>query len=130
MEDITRSQKQSAFKRVFKDFSKENGFKFVKPRILLKENDNVLNYLTFNHSSNHLFCDIVSQPLYIPATEYILTISNRLDSLRPPIQRIKRFPWGECNGDKAEYEKDVEEILDIFSKEGMDWFTHFDSAKK
>lgn len=43
---------------------------------------------------------------------------------------IQRFPWGECNGDKAEYEKDVEEILDIFSKEGMDWFTHFDSSQK
>lgn len=130
MEDITRYQKQRIRKSVFKDFSQENGFKFVKSRILLKENDNVLNYLTFNSSNNHLFCDIVSQPLYIPATEYILTISNRLDSLRPPIQRIIRFPWGECNGNKEEYEKDVEEILDIFSKEGMDWFTHFDSSQK
>ncbi len=126
MNNNLKTEKVKIIKKVFKNFNEENGFYFKTPRVIMKDYYDIIHYLIINSHLERTVCDLVVQPLYIPETSLNLSISVRLQL----IGETKRFPWGHCEGNSIEYEKDIEEILQIFSTDGLKWLSNFTSPKK
>lgn len=95
----------------------------------MKANYDIAYYLIIGPHFNRTICDIVVQPLYIPAKQFILSISERLQFIATKTE-LKHFPWGNCNGNPQMFEDEVKEIFGIFSNEGMKWFSNFSSPKE
>lgn len=127
MSNITQSERTKIIKETFKQFNEENGFYFRTPRVILKDSYDTIHYLTITtNGGGSITCDLVAQPLYIPETSLNLSISVRLQF----VGENKRFPWGHCDGSLIEYKKNIEEILQIFSTNGLKWLSNFDSPQK
>lgn len=88
MSDIAYSEKLKILRKTFKKFNKENEFKFVKPTLILREKNDILQYITFHFGYNRLVPEIVVQPLYAPAEGYCPEISTRLNFLDPRSSKI------------------------------------------
>lgn len=129
MNDIPRNEKIKIIRNTFKQFNEENGFYFLKPTLIMKDNYDIAYYLIIGPRLNRTVCDIVVQPLYIPAKQFILSISERLQFITTKTE-LKHFPWGNCNGNPQMFEDEVNEIFEIFSNEGMNWFSNFSSSQE
>lgn len=129
MVDIPRNEKVKIIRKTFKQFNKENGFYFLKPTLIMKDHYDIAYYLIIGPHLNRTVCDIVVQPLYIPAEQFILSISERLQFITTKAN-LKHFPWGNCNGNPQKFEDEINEIFEIFSNEGMIWFYNFSSPQE
>ena len=76
MGELTINEKRKIIRREFKQFNRENGFRFVKPNTLLRERNDILQYLQFKIKAGYISCEIASQPLYIPASVFSLNHRN------------------------------------------------------
>ena len=47
MGELTINEKRKIIRREFKQFNQENGFRFVRPNTLLREQKDILQYLQF-----------------------------------------------------------------------------------
>ena len=126
MNDIPRNEKIKIIRNTFKQFNEENGFYFKTSRVIIRDYYDMIHYLIINPHIERTVCDLVAQPLYIPENTLNLSISVRLQF----VGENKRFPWGHCDGSMIEYEKNIEEILQIFSTNGLKWLSNFDSPQK
>lgn len=45
MGELTINEKRKIIRREFKQFNKDNGFRFVRPNTLLREQNDILQYL-------------------------------------------------------------------------------------
>lgn len=61
--------------------NKDNGFGFVRPNTLLRERNDILQYLQFKIKAGYTSCESVSQPPYIPASVFSLNISTGIQFL-------------------------------------------------
>lgn len=129
MIDIPRNEKVKIIRKTFKQFNEENGFYFLKPTLIMKDNYDIAYYLIIGPRLNRTVCDIVVQPLYQPTEIFNLSISKRLQFLTTK-SNLKLFPWGNCNGNPQKFEDEINEIFEIFSTEGMKWFANFSSPEK
>ena len=118
MIDIDSKAKRKVLKETFKEFNSKNSFIFVKPTLLLRDYNDIIQYFYFHIAPNRLICDIVVQPLYIPADGFCVELSQRLSYIGTP----RRFPWGKCNGSESEYAENVKDMLSIISSDGLKWF--------
>lgn len=98
-------------------FANKNNFKFLKPTVLIRENDNLLQIINFDIINGHFNCDIAIQPLYIPVEYIILSVGNRLDKFNTKIPYI----WG-FEKTIDDLENDLEEVLYLLEKNAIKWF--------
>ena len=126
MYDIESKSKRKILRTAFKEFNSENSFKFIKPSLLLRDNHDIIQYFDFHIAPGRLICDIVVQPLYVPATGFCVELSERLSRIGSPT----RFPWGKCNGSEEEYTENVKDMLNIISFDGLKWFDKVSSPEK
>jgi uncharacterized protein (TIGR02172 family) len=78
----------------------------------MKDNYDIAYYLIIGPRLNRTVCDIVVQPLYIPAEQFILSISEHLQFITTKAN-LKHFPWGNCNGNPQKFEDEINEIFEI-----------------
>ena len=100
----------------FLEFSKQNGFYFLKPTILIKVNCDVLQIINFDIAPNGVNCTIAIQPLYIPSEDIILSFGNRLNHFKTSLPGI----W--CNGDAEKAKVDFCEMKELLEKNVLPWF--------
>ena len=62
MSELTLNEKRKIIRREFKQFNQENGFRFVRPNTLLRERNDILQYLQFKIKAGYISCEIASQP--------------------------------------------------------------------
>lgn len=124
--DIESKAKRKILRTVFKEFNSENSFKFIKPTLLLRDNNDIIQYFDFHIGPGRLICDIVVQPLYVPNEGFCVELSERLSRIGSPI----RSTWGKCNGSEEEYTENVKDMLNIISSEGLKWFDKVSSPEK
>lgn len=82
MDVLSSNERQKILRRKLKDFNKQNGFRFVTSRIVLREQNNIVQYISFIIKQGFMTADVVTQPLYIEAESYILNICFRINHLR------------------------------------------------
>lgn len=127
MDELNSSLRTKIIKNTFKQFNEESGFYFKTPRIILKDNYDIINFLIISITGGGgVTCDLCVQPLYIPATDFDLNISIRLEF----VGNTELFPWGHYDDGSKEFEQDIEEILHLFSTGGLEWLTNFSSPQK
>lgn len=126
LEDIQRKEKIEIIGETFKDFNKENDFYFKTPRIILKDNYDIIHYLIIAPRLLRIVCDVVAQPMYIPATSWNLDIGVRLQFTG----ENERFPWGHCYGSSENYQKDLDEIKQLFETGGLEWLSNFSTPER
>ncbi len=127
MSNITQKERTEIIKKTFKEFNDKNGFYFRTPRVILKDNYDIIHYLTIAiNGGGGITCDLVTQPLYLPETSLNLNISVRLNF----IEKTKLFPWGHYDDSVKEYEDDIADIFHVFSTGGIEWFSTFGSPQK
>ena len=112
MGELSINEKRKIIRNEFKQF------KFIKPNILLRERNNILQYLQFKLKAGYMNCDIVSQPLYIPSATFNLSISTGIQFLGNRM----RLGWGKFDRTEKEFSLDVQDMLQIISTGGMKWF--------
>ena len=110
MGELTINEKRKIIRREFKQFNQENGFRFVRPNTLLRERNDILQYLQFKIKAGYINCEIASQPLYIPASVFSLNISTGIQFL------------GASGRTAEEFALDVQDILQLIAAGGMQWF--------
>lgn len=54
MGELTINEKRKIFRREFKQFNQENGFRFVRPNTLLREQKDILQYLQFKIKAGYM----------------------------------------------------------------------------
>jgi len=118
MGELTINEKRKIIRREFKQFNQENGFRFVRPNTLLREQNDILQYLQFKIKAGYISCEIVSQPLYIPASVFSLNISTGIQFLG----RKTRTNWGASDRTEEEFALDVQDMLQLIAAGGMQWF--------
>lgn len=118
MGELTINEKRKIIRREFKQFNQENGFRFVRPNTLLRERNNILQYLQFKIKAGYISCEIVSQPLYIPASVFSLNISTGIQFLG----KKTRSNWGASDRTEEEFTLDVQDMLQLIATGGLQWF--------
>ena len=118
MGELTINEKRKIIRREFKQFNQENGFRFVRPNTLLRERNDILQYLQFKIKAGYISCEIASQPLYIPASAFNLNISIEIQFLG----RKTRPHWGASDRTEDEFALDVQDMLQLIAAGGMQWF--------
>lgn len=118
MSELTINEKRKILRREFKQFNQENGFKFVKPNTLLREQNDILQFLQFQIKVGYMSCDIASQPLYIPSDILNLSISIRIQFLG----NRTRLGWGRFDRTEEEFALDVQDMLQLVATGGLQWF--------
>ncbi len=118
MSGLSIGEKRKILRREFREFNRENGFSFVRPNTLLRERGDILHYLQFKVKSLYMSCEIVSQPLYIPASGFSMSISTGIQFLGPRA----RTRWGAEDRTAEEFALDVQDMLRIISTGGLRWF--------
>lgn len=120
MDVLSSNERQKILRRKLKDFNKQNGFRFVTSRIVLREQNNIVQYISFIIKQGFMTADVVTQPLYIEAESYILNVCFRINHLR----KGKKRHWAEFHQSEEEFCLDVDEIIDILQNEGLRWFEY------
>ena len=118
MGELTINEKRKIIRREFKQFNKDNGFRFVRPNTLLREQNDILQYLQFKIKAGYISCEIASQPLYILASVFSLNISTGIQFLG----RKTRPHWGASGRTEEEFALDVQDMLRLIATGGMQWF--------
>ena len=118
MGELTINEKRKIFRREFKQFNQENGFRFIRPNTLLRERNDILQYLQFKIKAGYTSCEIAAQPLYIPASVFSLNISTGIQFLG----RKTRPHWGASGRTEEEFALDVQDLLRLIATGGMQWF--------
>ena len=118
MGELTINEKRKIIRREFKQFNQENGFRFVRSNTLLRERNDILQYLQFKIKAGYMSCEIVSQPLYIPASVFSLNISTGIQFLG----KKTRTNWGASDRTAEEFALDVQDMLQLIATGGMQWF--------
>lgn len=118
MGELTINEKRKIIRREFKQFNRENGFRFVKPNTLLREQNDILQYLQFKIKAGYISCEIASQPLYIPASVFSLNISTGIQFLG----KKTRSNWGASDRTAVEFALDVQDMLQLIAAGGLQWF--------
>ena len=118
MGELIINEKRKILRREFKQFNKDNGFRFVRPNTLLRERNDILQYLQFKIKAGYTSCEIASQPLYIPASVFSLNISTGIQFLG----RKTRPHWGASGRTEEEFALDVQDMLRLIATGGMQWF--------
>jgi hypothetical protein len=118
MSELTLNEKRKILRREFRQFNKDNGFRFVRPNTLLREQNDILQYLQFKIKAGYMSCEIVSQPLYIPASVFSLNISTGIQFLG----KKTRSNWGASDRTAEEFALDVQDMLQLIAAGGMRWF--------
>ena len=118
MGELTINEKRKIFRREFKQFNQENGFRFIRPNTLLRERNDILQYLQFKIKAGYTSCEIAAQPLYIPASVFSLNISTGIQFLG----RKTRPHWGASGRTEEEFALDVQDMLRLIATGGMQWF--------
>lgn len=54
MGELTINEKRKIIRREFKQFNQENGFRFVRPNTLLREQKDILQYLQFKIKAGYM----------------------------------------------------------------------------
>ena len=54
MGKLTINEKRKIIRREFKQFNQENGFRFVRPNTLLREQKDILQYLQFKIKAGYM----------------------------------------------------------------------------
>ena len=118
MSELTLNEKRKIIRREFKQFNQENGFRFVRPNTLLRERNDILQYLQFKIKAGYMSCEIASQPLYIRASVFSLNISTGIQFLG----KKTRLKWGASDRTEDEFALDVQDMLRLIAAGGMQWF--------
>lgn len=108
---------KKCIKNKLSEFAIKNNFKFLKPTVLIRENDNLLQIINFDIINGHFNCNIAIQPLYIPVEYIILSIGNRLNKFNTE----KPYIWG-FGKTIEDLENDLEEVLYLLEKNAIKWF--------
>ena len=64
MAELTINEKRKIIRREFKQFNQENGFRFVRPNTLLRERNDILQYLQFKIKAGYMSCEIACFPFH------------------------------------------------------------------
>ena len=64
MAELTINEKRKIIRREFKQFNQENGFRFVRPNTLLRERNDILQYLQFKMKAGYMSCEIACFPFH------------------------------------------------------------------
>ena len=112
MGELTINEKRKIIRREFKQFNQENGFRFARPNTLLRERNDILQ---FKIKAGCISCEIVSQPLYIPASVFSLNISTGIQFLG----KKTRSSWGASDRTEEEFTLDVQDMLQLIAAGGM-----------
>lgn len=118
MSELSINEKRKIIRNEFKQFNQENGFRFVKPNTLLREQNDILHFLQFKIKAGYMSCDIASQPLYIPSAILNLSISIEIQFLG----KRTRFRWGSFDRTEEEFSLDVQDMLQLITTGGLQWF--------
>ena len=118
MSELSINEKRKILRREFKQVDQENGFRFIRPNTLLRERNNILQYLQFKIKAGSMGCDIVSQPLYIPSERFSLSISTGIQHLG----KRTRMSWGSFDRTEEEFSLDVQDMLQLIASGGLRWF--------
>ena len=118
MGELIINEKRKILRREFRQFNQDNGFRFVRPNTLLRERNDILQYLQFKIKAGYTSCEIASQPLYIPASVFSLNISTGIQFLG----RKTRPHWGASDRTAEEFALDVQDMLQLIAAGGMQWF--------
>ena len=118
MGEQTINEKRKIFRREFKQFNQENGFRFIRPNTLLRERNDILQYQQFKIKAGYTSCEIAAQPLYIPASVFSLNISTGIQFLG----RKTSPHWGASGRTEEEFALDVQDMLRLIATGGMQWF--------
>ena len=116
--ELSLSEKRKILRREFRPFNQENGFRFIRPNTLLRERNDILQFLQFQIKPGYLSCDIASQPLYIPSAILNLGISIRIQFLG----NRTRWGWGGSDRTEEAFAADVQDMLQLVAAGGLQWF--------
>lgn len=118
MSELSINEKRKIIRNEFKQFNQENGFRFIKPNTLLREQNDILHFLQFKIKAGYMSCDIASQPLYIPSAILNLSISIEIQFLG----KRTRLGWGSFDRTEEEFSLDVQDMLQLIATGGLQWF--------
>jgi len=104
-------------KTIFDSFAKQNGFTFLKPLVLIRIQNDILHIISFDLSSGGFTCDVAVQPLFVPSNNLVLSFGNRISRLG--VCMPERWTYGDS---EASIIKGLEEIRDLMTENGLDWF--------
>ncbi|KRF27652.1 hypothetical protein [Paenibacillus sp. Soil787] len=95
-------------------YAKEKGFKFQNPTLLYKLNGNFVQILDFTVQPKHFYCNYALQPLYVPATTFVLSCGSR-------VRKQGKDLW-DIGDSEISLEQSVTELKKNLDAEISPWF--------
>lgn len=104
---------KTIIKKIMTPFTKQYGFTFYKPTLLIREYKDTIHIINFDLGTAGFTCDIAIQPLYIPSDTIDLSFGNRLSKFKAQLK--ERWPY-------EEIETSLAQVNELLVSNAIPWF--------